>query len=398
MSAGSPSTPVASQRQPLGKRAWAVVFVAGLAAWVACAVGGDAPRAWRALLINFIFFTPLAAGMVLWPAVLRLCEGKWSKTIEPTALAALAFAPLSLVAFVVLWLGRTHWAAWTHAEHLHNAAWLNPRFLFTRDLIGLLVFWGLAAWFVRRARQCTASILLADAAVIHNSAAAPAAKDGGVTAEAPQSKTPGALAAWLAFAYCVVFTLLAFDLVMALDPHWFSTLFGGYFFMSGLYAALAAWTLIAILGRRAEVEQRHDLGRLLVAFSLITTYLMFSQLLPIWYENLPEEARFALPRLRTPPWPAIGVVLLATVYLGPLVALLTRWSKRTPWFLGTVSLAVLAGLWVERWWLVTPTLGGAATLGLPEVSMTASFVAAMALGMGVFNRRAGSPRAETGTG
>jgi hypothetical protein len=382
--------------------------VAGLAAWVACAAGGDVPRAWRALLINFIFFTPLAAGMVLWPAVLRLCEGKWSKTIEPTALSALAFAPLSLVAFVLLWLGKAHWAAWTHAEHLHNAAWLNPPFLFTRDLVGLLVFWGLAAWFVRRARQRTASILLAlqsssSSSSFSSSIAVPVDEGGEESRTRTSTRTrtmedpgdppraPGALAAWLAFAYCVVFTLLAFDLVMALDPHWFSTLFGAYFFMSGLYGALAAWTLIVILGGRAEVEQRHDLGRLFVAFSLITTYMMFSQLLPIWYENFPEEARFVLPRLRTPPWPAIGVVLLAVVYLGPLVALLTRWAKRTPWFLGLVSLAVLAGLWVERWWLVTPTLGGSATLGVPEVAMTASFVAAMALSMGGLDRRLVSP-------
>ena len=116
---------------------------------------------------------------------------------------------------------------------------------------------------------------------------------------------PVALACWLAFAYCAVFTLLGFDMVMALDPHWFSTLFGGYFFVSGLYAALAAWTLITALRSAAPDKERlHDLGKLMVAFSLLTVYMMYSQLLPQWYENLPNEVAL---RRAAPAFRAVGL-------------------------------------------------------------------------------------------
>jgi hypothetical protein len=337
-------------RRPLWAAVCAVVFIAGVAGWCACALGPDSERVWRALLINFIYFTPLAAGMVVWPALLTVARGEWFHGVARYAKAAVLFAPVSLLAFAALWLGRDRWAAWLHESGLPNAVWLDERFLFGRDAVALAVLWLLAIVFVRRAGR--------------------------------RSK---ALAAWLVLAYCIVFTLLAMDLVMALDPHWFSTLFGGYFFISGMYAAVAAWTLAVLLqGRLAAASVRHDLGKLIVAFSLLTTYMMFSQLIVIWYENLPDEVRFVIPRLTklAPPWPYVSAGLLALVYIGPLVFLLTVWSKRSRWYLAISCAAVLVGLWAERWWLVTPTLGGEMTIGLAELSLAAAFAAALVLCVG----------------
>ena len=111
----------------------------------------------------------------------------------------------------------------------------------------------------------------------------------------------------------------------------------------------------------------------IVAMSLVTTYMMFSQLLPIWYENFPHEVRFVIPRLSISNWRYVSAALLATVYLGPLVLLLTRWSKRTPRIFAAISFLILAGLWVERWWLVTPTLKREVAVWSTEISITAAF-------------------------
>ena len=341
-----PTSETARVSRPMWPAACIVVLIAGVAGWVAYALGAESERAWRALLINFIYFTPLAAGMVTWPALLRAARGEWFHGIARPAKAAIAFAPVSLIAFAVLWLGREKWAAWLHESGLPNAAWLDEGFLFGRDAAALVAIWVLALVFARRTRRGKA------------------------------------LAAWLVLAYALVFTLIGMDMVMALDPHWFSMLFGGYFFISGMYAGVAAWTLAVLLGRpQAHADVRQDLGKLIVTFSLLTTYMMFSQLIVIWYENLPEEVRFVIPRLTmlVPPWPYISAGLLAVVYLGPLIFLLTVWSKRSPACLGVAAAAVLVGLWAERWWLVTPTLGGEMTVGLVELSITAAFAAALVL-------------------
>ena len=119
----------------------------------------------------------------------------------------------------------------------------------------------------------------------------------------------------------------------------------------------------------------------------MTTYLMYSHLLPMWYENLPDEVRFLVPRMNFQPWLAISYGLLGTVYLGPLVLLLTERSKRNRWSLGAISLLVLAGMWVERWWLVTPTFDPAARFGLVELSMAAAFIGMLGIGLEQFDRR-----------
>jgi hypothetical protein len=332
---------MSSKTKASGTFFWCLILVLGVAGWCYYVFYGDTARAWRGLLVNFIFFTPLAAGMIVWPAIAIAAQGKWARSLERTAFGGLAFAPVSIAAFIVLWIGHPYWAGWITQENLHQGFWLNAKFVFIRDIIALVIIWAMCAAFVARARK----------------------------------GTPSMLAGWLCFSYAVVFTLIALDTVMALDPHWFSTLFGAYFFVSGMFAALAAWTVLSILSGQANVEQRHDLAKLTVAVSLLTAYLMFSQLLPIWYEDLSHEIRFVLPRLTITQWRYISVILAATIYLGPLVLLLTRWSKRSPVFLGFVSLLMLAGLWIERWWEVTPALGGELTFGLTEVSITAAFIA-----------------------
>jgi hypothetical protein len=330
---------------------WGAACALGLAAWVACASGPDPARAWRALLINFLFFTPLAAGMVVWPALLTSARAKWLAPVRRSAMVAVAFAPVSLAAFVALWFGRRHWALWMNEPDLHNSAWLNETFLFSRDAVALLLLWALAVIYVAGMRRWKTK------------------------------KLP----ALLVLAYALVFSLLGFDMVMALDPHWFSALFGGYFFISGMYGAVVAWTIVTLHHRPLPDRDRlHDLGKLIVTFSLLTMYMMYSQLIVIWYEQLPEEVRFVIPRLTLPPWVGVSAVLLGTVYLGPLVFLLPARAKRSAHYLGAVCAALLAGLWVERWWLVTPTSGGAMVLGLEELSITVAMAAAFGFAVQCF--------------
>jgi len=174
---------------------------------------------------------------------------------------------------------------------------------------------------------------------------------------------------------------------MALDPRWFSSLFGGYFFISGMYIAVAAWTFLAVRRPGVTRDQCSDLGKLIVTFGLLTTYLMFSQLIPIWYENLPAEVRFVVPRMNFRQWQWVSIALLGIIYLGPLVFLLTRWSKKTPRFLQAVAFAVLVGMWVERWWLVAPTFNRHIVFGPTEVAITTAFLAAFAFSVLLADRK-----------
>ncbi|SNB46688.1 hypothetical protein [Geobacter sp. DSM 9736] len=329
---------------------WALLAVGGWLIWLKFAVGDDSPRAWRALLVNFIFFTSLAGGLAVWPAIVRACNGSWHTGIERLAAAGIGFSVPSLLALLVLWIGSPHWSPW-YISRFHQGIWLDNSFIFARDGLALLLFWGAAVHYTAR------------------------------------RKGNGMVAGGILIAlYALVFSLLGMDLVMALDPHWFSTLAGGYFFISGLYIAITCWTFMAVWRPEAQPGHLHDLGRLVVAFSLMTTYFMYAHLLPIWYEALPHEVRFVAPRMNFQPWKSVSMALLAVVYLGPLVLLLMERAKRSRWWLGGVSFLILAGMWVERWWLVVPTFEKELMLGAEELATAAAFAGFLGLGMELFER------------
>jgi hypothetical protein len=338
---------------------WLCLALGGSLVWLFFVNGSDAGRAWRALLINFLFFNSLAGGLVVWPALVRTCNGRWHLQSEQLAAAAITFCVPSLSALIVLWIGSPRWAPWYQARQ-HQGIWLDNSFLFGRDLAALLLFWGLAFYYQRK-----------------------------------RSRDEGRICGpVLVLVYCLVYSLLGFDLVMALDPHWYSNLAGGYFFMSGLYIAITGWALLAAWQADATEDELHDMGRLIVGFSLMTTYFMYAHLLPFWYENLPHEIRFLVPRMNFQPWKTVSYFLLCVVYFGPLVLLLAERSKRNRRILGAISALVLFGLWVERWWLVAPNFDPAVRLGLSELSLAAAFLGLLGLGMELFHRR--QPRSVAG--
>lgn len=317
---------------------WAILAAAGAIAWVLCLVlmQGQRPRVWHAVLVNFLFFTPLAGGLVVWSAVVQVSRGRWAGSLEQLALAGRGMARPSLIVLAFLWASSEVWGPWNGTWP--QGVWLNRHFLFARDFAALAIFWGLAHWYTRRR-----------------------AAGGG--------KSVGA---FLIIAYALVFSLLGFDLVMALDPVWYSTLAGGYFFISGMYAAIGTWALLSAFRADATGDRLHDLGKIVVAFSILTAYLAYAHVFVIWYENLPVETRFLVPRMNYFPWTVISSIIVALVYLGPLVLLLTVWSKRTGWFLAAMMLLVLSAMWIERWWLVAPTFSREhAFFGLPELSALA---------------------------
>jgi hypothetical protein len=331
---------------------WVLLALGGIALWVVSLQGADVTRAWRALLINFLFFTSLSGGMVAWPAVVRTCNGRWLYGIERLPASGIAFALPSIIALIVLWMGSAHWSPWYQMRY-HQGFWLDNSFVFGRDLAALIVFWLVAAVYLRRRRMGEARV-------------------------------------WgpiLVLVYCLSFSLLGFDLVMSLDPKWRTNLAGGYFFISGLYIAMACWGLLAAWDPESTPDQRQDIGKLMIAFSMMTIYLMFAHLNLMYYENLPDEVRFLIPRMHNPGWTAVSYFIVGLPYFGPLVLLLTIKAKRNRVSLGIISLLLMCGMWIERWWLVAPTFDATVRLGLSELSLAAACVGLLGLGIEQFLRR-----------
>ncbi|MBL4850626.1 MAG: quinol:cytochrome C oxidoreductase [Planctomycetes bacterium] len=155
-------------------------------------------------------------------------------------------------------------------------------------------------------------------------------------------------------------SVAGFDLLMALDPYWYSTMFGVYFFAGGFLAFFATLNLTLYLMRRKGVaavaispEHFHDTGKLMFAFTVFWAYIGFSQYMLIWYGNMPEESAWFLIR-QTGQWLLVSVILLLGHFIAPFLLSMSRWPKRRPGLLACLAAYMLVMHFIDLYWLVVP--------------------------------------------
>jgi len=354
----------------------------GAAAFLLAISGSNAARAWQAYLVNFVFWTGLACGSVLFVAIMNMAHARWSRPIKRFAEAPGAFLPVSCVLFIILYFGREQIFPWIHEPVAGKELWLNAGFLFVRDGAGLALLTALSL------------VLLYQSASRDRKAALQKSPPG--PPEGKQLKIQAALSPAVGIVYAVVLSLIAIDLIMSLDPHWVSTLFGAYYFMGSFYTALAAVMVLcgiflSIGGLQNFImpKQFHDLGNLLLGFCVVTGDFFYSQFLVIWYGNLPEETQYVLLRVRNTPWQFLAWTVLIVCFALPFVILLNRKIKMKPRAMVILGIIILVGMWLERLLLIAPSLwkGQQLPLGMTELSISAGFLGAMALCVLLFLRQ-----------
>jgi hypothetical protein len=161
--------------------------------------------------------------------------------------------------------------------------------------------------------------------------------------------------------FALTLTFAAFDWIMSLDAHWYSTIFGVYIFSGSVLSALACLTLVTLYLRRKglltsyiTMEQYQDLGRLLFTFTIFWAYMAFSQYFLIWYGNIPEETIWFQHRWHDG-WKTISMLLVFGHFVIPFFLLMMHWSKRNLNTLACLSLWLLAMHWLDLFWLIMPT-------------------------------------------
>src|SRR5271156_7146517 len=316
------------------------MIVLGAAEFVVALTRGASAIAWQAYLVNLLFFLGVAQGGVVASAAFYLTQAKWGGS-TPYRLGE-AFAPFLWVGvflFFGLFFGRSLIFPWVTHPIPQKAAWLNTPFLFARDGIGLGVMAAASFAFIRvsRADDARAWTVATD------------------DIELPPHSIR-VFAPIVGVLFAVVYTLIAFDLVMSLAPVWRSTLFGWYFFAGAFWSGLAAMALVAVVLRGRLGDHNlftnptvmHDFGKMVFAFSVFWVSLLFAQYIVIWYGDLPVETFFIVQRLHHMPWSPLSVACLVLIWLIPFTALMSVRSKKTPLILGTVAGLGLIGVWLRR--------------------------------------------------
>jgi len=321
-----------------------VLAALGLAGGIA-AFMSDRVHFGFAYLVGFLFTMTITAGSLFFVVILHLSKSGWSvaprRALEwlsqgTTALPAL-FIPLILLAPQV-------WSKWMAPEagHDHVIAgkhgYLNTTFFFIRAAVFLSVWALLAFWFYKNSRE----------------------QDQ--TGDRKLTGRSEAFAAPATFLMGLSITFAAFDWIMSLSPHWYSTIFGVYVFAGSVVATFAVLALIAIryrahnvAGDLLTVEHQHDIGKYLFGFVIFWAYIGFAQFMLIFYANIPEETVFYRIRWEGG-WYVPSLVLLFGHFIIPFLMLISRTGKRSPTILSLAAILVLAMHFLDLYWMVMPNL------------------------------------------
>ena len=346
----------------------AVVMAIGGAAFLHALLGEHPERAWQAYLINFLLWSAVAQGGFLFSVVMHITNARWSRALAGLAESFTAFFPVSLLLFVLLFLGQSYLFPWRQMDLHGKEVWLNVPFLFARDFIGLIVLYGLGLLYLYHSLRHK---LVFDNP--HNPVRARLNRlwDRGTADRETTHKRATVFGILYTLAFAVVLSLIGYDLVMAMDPHWYSTLFGAYHFIKAVYVGLGGIIILASilhLHPRCRFQladtQFHDIGKLFLAFCLVWADFFYCQFVVIWYGNISEETAYIIERTMAQPWQPLAWFVFVVAFIIPFLILINRRVKQKPGFMSLLCFVVILGIWLEHLLLVGPALNPHA-IGLP---------------------------------
>ncbi len=325
------------------------VFGAALALLgaAACAILGpaDPKQFFFSWLVSFLFFLSLALGALFFVLIQYATQGGWGIVLRRIGETVFAVLPVMAALFLPLLLGLRDlysWAVPGAAEHDALLRWKAPYLNMPFFLIRAAIYF--ASWSL-------ISLLY-----YRGSRSQDATGDPRVSARLRRLAGPSIIV------LALTQTFASIDWIMSLTPHWYSTMFGVYFFAGSFVGFIALLSVVAAAMRSAglldtviSAEHLQDVGKLLFGFTAFWAYIAFSQFFLIWYANLPEETIFYKARLEGS-WQMVSVLLMAGHFGIPFFYLMGRPVKRRGATLAIGGAWLLAMHFVDLYWQVMPTL------------------------------------------
>src|SRR5580765_6340188 len=314
---------------------------------VACAIlgAGNPKQFFFSWLVSFLFFLSLALGALFFVLIQYATQGGWGIVLRRIGETVFAVLPLMAALFLPLLLGLRDlysWAVPGAAEHDALLRWKAPYLNVPFFLIRAAIYF--ASWsFI--------SLLY-----YRGSRGQDATGDPRVSARLRRLAGPAIIV------LALTQTFASIDWIMSLTPHWYSTIFGVYFFAGSFVGFIALLSVVAVAMRSAGLldtvispEHLHDIGKFLFAFTAFWGYIAFSQFFLMWYGNLPEETIWYKARMAGS-WLPVSLLLMAGHFGIPFFYLMGRPVKRRGFTLAAGGVWLLAMHFVDIYWLVMPTL------------------------------------------
>jgi hypothetical protein len=312
------------------------------------AYSADHTHAWTSFLKAHFFFMQISVMGLFFPAIHWVTTSMWSAPIRRLAEGLTAYLPVALVTSMLVILGAHSIFEWTHLDKIKGdlviegkLGYLNMTFFSIRAIGGVLGW----MWFAKK--------------MVGSSVAADSVNDHGENFKKVYESNRKWSVAFLVF-FAISFSAIAFDQLMSLDPHFFSTMFGVYIFAGSFQTFFAVIAVLTIIMRKCgylkqviNTNHYHDIGKMLFAFTVFWAYTGFAQYMLIWYANMPEETGFFLLRFNQG-WEFWSLALFVGKFFVPFFLLLPRANKRSESVLLIASIWVIISQYFDLNWLIQP--------------------------------------------
>ena len=316
-------------------------------------------KPWAALYVAAFFFFMIALGTLAFYAIQRAAQAGWSPVLYRVMEGITAYLlPGGIIVIAILAMSGFH------MNHLF--IWMDPEVVAHDKLIAGKVAFLNVPFFLGRAVFFLAGWVLYRFISRKFSLAQDEASDN-----SNHVKNFRLSAGFLVF-FIVTESIMSWDWIMSIDPHWFSTLFGWYVFASMFVSGITAIALITIyLKSKGYLEfvndsHIHDLGKFMFGVSVFWTYLWFSQFMLIWYSNIPEEVTYFITRIEDYNITFFGMI--AMNFLFPLLILMNSDYKRTNYFIIMAGIVIILGHYLDVFNMIMPSaVGDQWFIGIPEV-------------------------------
>ena len=320
-------------------------------------------RPYAALYVAAFFFMMISLGVLAFYAIQYASQAGWSPVLFRVMESITYYLlPGSLIVLLIAVIGDKHIFIWmdpdvvAHDEIIQGkSAWLNKNSFIVRGLI-YIAGWSLYRYITRKF-----SI------------------DQDKANDNKNFKRNFQISAGFLVFFIYTESMMSWDWIMSVDPHWFSTLFGWYVFASMVVSGITVIALITIYLKSKNLlnfvndSHLHDLAKFMFGFSVFWAYLWFSQFMLIWYANIPEEVTYFVTRIEMYPIPFFTMFSLNFIF--PFLVLMNSDYKRVPIFIVMAGIVILIGHYMDVYMMIMPaTVVDRYGFGIAEISSILIFL------------------------
>jgi hypothetical protein len=328
-------------------------------------------KPWAAVYVAGLFFMLISLGVLAFYAIQQVAQAGWSPVLFRVMQGITAYLlPGSIIVFILLLLSGFH------LNHLF--VWMNEGVTevghenYDKLIAGKSGYLNFPFWIIR------AAIFIAGWNLYRYLSRKNCLAQDESNDNTFYKKNFKMSAAFLVF-FIVTESIMSWDWIMSVDPHWFSTLFGWYVFASFFVSGITVISMVTLYLKskgyleHVNTSHIHDLSKFMFGISVFWTYLWFSQFMLIWYSNIPEEVTYFITRIEHYNITFFGAVVMNFIF--PFLVLINTDFKRITWIIVMAGTVILAGHYIDFFNMIMPaTVGDQWFIGITEIAAILFFL------------------------